>query len=141
MSRIWLVYGPAYCLAELWEGSDNPNDDGWWTIHRDAQIGDGVLFYLKSPICGIVASGRVVSKPKRDRKAEHWSRVMPYGCSIEVDRKYDPPIGYHKMVQDAILHKNWGVLRAQMQSATGPQLVPSIVIERLMKKYELVIEE
>lgn len=132
---VWLVYGPAHCLAGLCDEDAEPTTD--WTIHKDARVGDFVLFYLKAPLCAIVASGRIVTSPKYEAWAEEWSRTMPYAATMEIDAVYNPPIGYRQMVKDRYLFNEWGLLRSQMQSGIGPQIVPDSVIDRLTKVYDL----
>lgn len=141
MARVWLVYGPPHCLAELRDGKKGAERRVNWTIHKDAKIGDGVLFYLKAPVCAIVASGCIVTKPQHEDWTESFSRAMPFASMMHVEAIYDPPIGYREMVEDEFLYENWGLLRSQMQSGYGPQAVPPVIIERLKRDYHLVVGE
>ncbi|MDB4650138.1 EVE domain-containing protein [Pirellulaceae bacterium] len=126
--KTWLVYGSDYHYEVL---SDEDVDFVNWTIHKDSQIGDWVYFYLRSPICAIVASGRVISQPKVDRKASQFSSVMPYFCDIEIYNLFDPPLTYHDMYNDTFIYDGWSLVRSQMQSSTGPQQIPYSILRHL----------
>jgi hypothetical protein len=133
--RTWLVYGPPEEHQKLTNGPDFVD----WTINRDASFGDFVLFYLRAPISGIAASGRVSTQQRREKWAEDWSPAMPFAAKIEVITAYDLPIGYREMKKDPVCWK-WGLVRSQMQSATGPQLVPRNIVEHLIDKFGLELE-
>jgi hypothetical protein len=135
--RAWLVYGPPEDKDLLVLGDE---EDVQWTIHRDAVVGDDVLFYLKSPVSAIVASGRLLTPPSKEKWAEKWSTVMPYGATIKVTTVYEPPIEFRELSCDDELFNFWGLVRAQMQSATGPQLVLPSILDRLKERHGLDLE-
>ncbi len=123
--RVWLVYGPPEEEEFLITGA---GEEVRWTIHRDAVVGDDVLFYLRAPVSAIMAIGTILTKPKKSPWAEKWSKVMPYGAQMRVTKPCAPRIEFRQMADDEELSKAWGLVRAQMQSTNGPQIVlPSIL--------------
>ena len=49
------------------------SDVAYWTLHKDAQIGDRILFYITAPISAVVAMGKVSSEPEyQPNPNEHW---------------------------------------------------------------------
>lgn len=48
-----------------------------WTLHKDAKIGDRILFYITAPTSAIVAMGKVSSEPEyqpnpNEAWYKHW---------------------------------------------------------------------
>jgi hypothetical protein len=139
MSRgTWLVYGPPEDNDLLVSGEE---DEVKWTIHRDAKVGDTVLFYLRSPVSAIVAAGRVVSSPQRSASAEKWSKVMPFDAVMRITTVYEPPLSFRQMADDEMLFAAWTLLGAQMQSATGPQRVLPNILALLRERHGLELDD
>ena len=47
----------------------------YWTLHKDARVGDRILFYITAPWSSVVAMGKVSSTPEyQPNPNEHWHK-------------------------------------------------------------------
>ena len=132
--RTWLIYGRDYGYEQL---LDDDLESISWTIHKDAEIGDWVYFYITAPISAIVGSGRVASRPLASHDAEQFSSVMPYFANIELYNLFENPLTYYQMYDDPFIYDRWSLVHSQMQSSRGPQQVPYSVLKHMDEVYDL----
>lgn len=62
----YICFGTPEAHLELLTECAESGEDVTWTINSKAKMGDRVLFYLKSPLSSLIASGVVLSNPEKN---------------------------------------------------------------------------
>lgn len=117
---IWVTRPDYYLDSDGYERADlNPSTEtdvgGWWTCHKNTQIGDLIFLWRTSPKRDIgyliqVASDAYSIADDVDASSQGWD----YGCDYQVLYKFANPVTMQDLHNTPYLH-DWGAYRAQFQ--------------------------
>jgi hypothetical protein len=147
--RYWLwVTHPEYYLDD--DGRDredlDPGDDlsvadvdGWWTCHRDTEVGDLALLYrakgngplTESDIAYLIQAESDAYRIDDDEYARE--RNWLWGCDYRVLRKFERPLTYSEISADPYL-EDWSALRGRFQRRAWE--VPEEIWRRLTALFD-----
>ena len=127
----WLFYEPGHwyepnCGAGYLEAGIVD-----WTCNKDAKPGDLGIVYSRDPICSLVALVRVDSDPEKRPGPPVYYKTGERWADIEFLTQLEPIVPLFELNRNSELKNAWPLLRANMQTSSGPQALHFSVVDIL----------
>lgn len=122
---VFVSHGNIDHIEELYT-LHHDGDRDLWTVNRNAEPGDTIVFYIHAPVSAFVAVGQVHSEPFEDDGEFGWDGH--YMADVSVTHVVDPPL--KRTV--ALRHlPEWRWLRSPQAAARVPENVEERLLELL----------